>query len=233
MKDKFFSIIAHDLKGPFQGILGLTDILMKNYEECTFEERKNYINAIHNSSKNFYNLLENLLYWARTQLEHISMEQSEFNMAELIQKNKKLLEENYLKKNITVSEEYAADADVFADRNMIDTVVRNLLSNAIKFSHEGGKIYVRISGNGSKKEVSIRDVGIGMTKEEQNNLFQIDKSYSKPGTTGEIGTGLGLILCHEFIVKNGGKIWVESDSGKGSTFYFTLPVKSRELAHKV
>ncbi len=225
MKDRFFSIIAHDLKGPFQGIIGLTDILIKNYDDCSYEEKKNYITAIHNSSKNFYNLLENLLYWARTQLDHVTIDPSEFNLVEIIEKNKKLLEENYLKKNINILDEYQSDAWIYADINMIDTVVRNLISNAIKFSHEGGTIYIRISGNASEKQFSVKDMGTGMTKEEQNNLFQIDKSNSKPGTSGEIGTGLGLILCHEFVIKNGGNIWVESESGKGSTFYFTLPAK--------
>jgi len=223
-KDKFFSIIAHDLKGPFQGILGLADLLTHNYDDFTDKEKKEYFEAINNSSRNFYNLLENLLDWARTQLERISINQSEFDLVELVNKNKMLFEENLSKKNISVIENYGLNTRVFADENMIDTVIRNLLSNAIKFSKSGGIIEIKISDNEKGKIFSIKDSGIGMTKQQQNNLFKIDKSVSRLGTSGEAGTGLGLILCHEFISKNGGKIWIESTPEQGSTFYFTLPV---------
>lgn len=224
MKDKFFSIIAHDLKGPFQGILGLTELLVKNYDECTNEEKKRYFEAIYNSSTNFYNLLENLLYWARTQLDHISTDKSEFDLVETINKNKQLFDEIRNKKKITLTENYDLNTFVFADINMIDTVIRNLLSNAIKFSHEGGHIEINISDNRHQKTIFVKDSGIGMTNRQQNSLFKIDRLDSRPGTSGEMGTGLGLILCYEFVTKNGGKIWVESTEGKGSVFYFSLPV---------
>ncbi|HJX72105.1 MAG TPA: two-component regulator propeller domain-containing protein, partial [Bacteroidales bacterium] len=223
MKDRFFSIIAHDLKGPFQGILGMTELLDKNYNQFSNQERKKYFNAIFNSSKNFYDLLDNLLCWARTQLSHIPFSQTEFDLKEIIHKNKLLYEENLIRKNITISEQYESDTMVNADLNMIDIVFRNLLSNAIKFTHNKGNIGIRVSKMPGMKLISIKDTGIGMNQNIQNNLFKIDKSVSRQGTADEMGTGLGLIICKEFIEKNGGKIWAESEAGKGSTFFFTLP----------
>ncbi|MFO7657346.1 MAG: two-component regulator propeller domain-containing protein [Bacteroidales bacterium] len=226
MKDRFFSIIAHDLKGPFQGILGLTDILANDYNEYTDAERKKYFEAINNSSKNFYNLLDNLLNWARTQLEHVSVDHGVFDITELIGNNLRLLEENFTKKRISVKVKYSNNTLVFADRNMIDTVVRNLLSNAIKFSNLGGKVIITTENTNKEVTVNIKDFGIGMSNEQLQGLFLIDKTVSRPGTSGELGTGLGLILCHEFIIKNGGKIWVESVEEKGSVFHFSLPVNT-------
>jgi ligand-binding sensor domain-containing protein/signal transduction histidine kinase len=223
MKDRFFSIIAHDLKGPFQGILGMTELLDKNYDQFSSQERKKYFNTIHNSSKNFYDLLENLLCWSRTQLNHISCQPSEFSLAEIIHRNRLLYEDSIVKKNITITEYYVSETMAFADQNMIDTVIRNLLSNAIKFTGYNGKIDIKISGNEDMKLISFRDTGIGMSREFQQNLFKIDKSITRQGTADEMGTGLGLIICKEFIEKNGGEIWVESEAGKGATFFFTLP----------
>ncbi|MBN2612474.1 MAG: hypothetical protein JXB00_13025 [Bacteroidales bacterium] len=225
MKDKFFSIIAHDLKGPFQGILGLTDILANDYDECADEERKQYFEAINNSSKNFYNLLDNLLTWARTQLEHVTVDRGEFDIKELLENNIRLLEENFTKKKISVQVNYSKGTNVLADKNMIDTVVRNLLSNAIKFSNAGGEVSINTKHEDKQVTVSVIDSGIGMTEEQLQGLFLIDKSSSRPGTSGELGTGLGLILCYEFIIKNGGRIWAESLDGKGSAFHFSLTAK--------
>jgi len=230
MKDRFFSIIAHDLKGPFQGILGMTELLDVNYDQFNGQERRKYFNTIHNSSKNFYDLLENLLCWARTQLNHISCNPAEFDLADVIHKNKLLYEESRMKKNITISEHYSSDTAVFADMNMIDTVIRNLLSNAIKFTGYDGRIDIGISGNTGMKLISFRDTGIGMSHRMRKDLFKIDKSITRQGTADELGTGLGLIICKEFIERNGGKIWVESESRKGSTFFITLPEKHIEIS---
>lgn len=223
MKDKFFSIIAHDLKGPFQGILGLTELLDKNFNQFDNLERRQYFNTIYNSARNFYDLLENLLCWARTQLNHISFSRTEFDIAAVIRKNISLYEESRKNKNISLKESYESGTVVFADLNMIDTVVRNLISNAIKFTGKDGKIEIGVSGNGELSKIFVKDTGIGISLDEQDCLFQIDKSVSKHGTADEMGTGLGLIICKEFIEKNGGKIWVDSKSGKGSIFYFTVP----------
>ncbi|MBN2215237.1 MAG: hypothetical protein JW723_13450 [Bacteroidales bacterium] len=223
MKDKFFSIIAHDLKGPFQGILGLVELLDKNYDQFSYHEIKKYFNTIFNSARNFYDLLENLLCWARNQMNRIPFSRSKFDLAEIIQKNRVLYEESRIRKNISISEQYESDTMVHADMNMIDTVVRNLLSNAIKFSNNAGRIEIKISKKADMKIISFKDTGIGMNSNIRNDLFKIDKSISRQGTADELGTGLGLIICKEFIEKNGGEIWVESETGKGSTFFFTLP----------
>ena len=227
MKDKFFSIIAHDLKSPFQSIIGLSEILNQKFDEITESDKKGYVNAIYYSSKNVYDLLENFLCWARFQFDHLSFHPDEFDLSEIIDKTKIIYTSNIEKKNISITENYKTGTKVFADPNMIEIVIRNLLSNAIKFSNRGGKIEIILSGKSNKKLFSIRDNGIGMSQEEQKNLFQMDKIFSKQGTENELGTGLGLIICKEFVEKNGGEIWVESVQNKGATFYFTLTVGKR------
>jgi ligand-binding sensor domain-containing protein/signal transduction histidine kinase len=223
MKDKLFSIIAHDLKSPFQGILGLTDMMSKTYDEMGDAERKSYLEIIHNASENFYNLLENLLHWSRTQLNHVSFNPVNTDIKNIINKNRILFEEQYSHKNIHVEEIYSSDTIVFADINMTETVVRNLISNAVKFTPEGGSITIKVEDYGNMKLISVEDTGIGMTREILDSLFKIDRPVSRQGTSGEPGTGLGLLICHEFVRKNSGEIWVESTPGKGSTFFFTLP----------
>lgn len=225
MKDRFFSIIAHDLKGPFQGILGIAEMLDENFDQYSIHERRKYFNTIHHSLNNFYNLLDNLLCWARTQLNHIACNPAEFDLSEVIDKNRMLYEESSRKKNIIIAESYDSETLVFADMNMIDAVIRNLLSNAIKFSEYNGRIDIGVSGSADMRLISFRDHGIGMSQHVQDDLFKLDKSIARQGTANETGTGLGLIICKEFITRNGGQIWVESEPGKGSTLFFTLPVK--------
>ncbi|UCH15738.1 MAG: hypothetical protein JSV22_07165 [Bacteroidales bacterium] len=222
-KDKFFSIIAHDLKNPFNTILGFSELLNTKYDQLTEEKKQRYLEVIFNSSRNIYNLLENLLQWARTQTDKIAFEPIVFNLKQLVEQNITLLQENLTNKNINIVQKIADPCDVYADRNMINTVIRNLLTNAIKFTNSGGDISVNSLKKNGHIEVSIKDNGIGMSADETEKLFRVDTTFLRNGTDGETGTGLGLILCKEFVAKNGGAIWVESNPGKGSSFLFTVP----------
>ncbi|UCH15739.1 MAG: hypothetical protein JSV22_07170 [Bacteroidales bacterium] len=222
-KDKFFSIIAHDLKNPFHSILGFSELLNKNYSELSEDEKYMYAELIYQSSKNTYSLLENLLQWARSQTNKIEFRPTNFSISEEVDENINMLQETINKKKISVIHDQKDSYDIYADRDMINTVIRNLLTNAIKFTPAGGEIFVNYLKKNDNIEVSIKDNGIGMSAEEADNLFRVDANISKTGTDGETGTGLGLIICKEFILKNGGTIQVESTPAKGSKFSFTVP----------
>lgn len=222
-KDKFFSIIAHDLKNPFITIMGFSDILLSDYNELTDEERKYYIEEMKKSADLSHDLLQNLLQWSRSQTGRIDYHPEKLNLLETIEENFVLLKKSAENKMIELNHNISKDIFVNADEAMLNTVFRNLLTNAIKFSNKNGKISVTVSDNEYSFLINVRDTGIGMNKERVNELFKLDSTNSTAGTSGETGTGLGLILCKEFIEKHGGKIWVESEEGKGSTFSFTLP----------
>lgn len=222
-KDKFFSIIAHDLKNPFITIMGFSDILLSDYNELTDEERKYYIEEMKKSADLSHDLLQNLLQWSRSQTGRIDYHPEKLNLLETIEENFVLLKKSAENKMIELNHNISKDVFVNADEAMLNTVFRNLLTNAIKFSNKNGKISVTVSDNEYSFLINVRDTGIGMNKERVNELFKLDSTNSTAGTSGETGTGLGLILCKEFIEKHGGKIWVESEEGKGSTFSFTLP----------
>jgi len=222
-KDKFFSIIAHDLKNPFNTILGFSELLSTKYNKLSEEKKLKYSEVIYDSSKNIYGLLENLLQWARTQTDKIAFEPSVFNLKQLVEQNITLLKENLTNKKIGVSRDIKDQCNVYADRNMINTVIRNILTNAIKFTNISGEILINGLEKNGIVEVSIKDNGVGMSEEETKKLFRVDMNFSRDGTGGETGTGLGLILCKEFVERNGGTIRVESKPDKGSTFLFTIP----------
>lgn len=227
-KDKFFSIIAHDLKNPFNTLLGFSDMLSEDYYEMSDEERLEYVSFIKRTSEGTLSLLQNLLQWSRSQTGRISYNPENINIPTLIQNVIDLIGQNAELKNITVKNGLTQPMLAFTDKDMINTVVRNLFTNAIKFTPKGGEISITAYQSNSHMEVRIKDTGVGMDERTMDSLFQIDKSCSSPGTEGEKGTGLGLILCKEFIERNGGKIWVESEIGKGSTFIFTLPRPSHK-----
>ena len=222
-KDKFFSIIAHDLKNPFHAIIGFTDFLTQNYSRVKEEEKLRILDLINGTSRSTYNLLENLLNWARTQTNAIRFNPRVFNIFEVVTENVKLLQINANKKNIEIIIKVPEIELVYADINMINTVARNILTNAIKFTEEKGKVIVE--GKIQKKDVliSITDTGIGIDKETLDGLFNLDEYKTSNGTSGETGTGLGLIICQEFIKKNKGEIFAKSKIGEGTTFYFTVP----------
>ncbi|MBV5315254.1 MAG: hypothetical protein JZU47_18265 [Prolixibacteraceae bacterium] len=222
MKDKFFSIIAHDLKNPFQSLLGFTDILETEFNDLKDEEKISYITVISQSANKIYNLLTNLLTWSRAQTSKISFAPEALDLKEIIEQTLELLKNNFQDKSISVKNQVSNSVIVFADKNMTETIFRNIISNAIKFTQVKGEIVIDTLQIDSMIQIAINDSGIGMTENDMNNLFAIDKTVSKTGTSGETGTGLGLLISKEFILKNGGKIWVESVLGQGSTFYFTL-----------
>ena len=222
-KDRFFSIIAHDLKSPFQGLLGSMQILSSEFDYLSNEERKTLIVSIETLSRHTYKLLENLLEWSRIQTEHMEYKIQIFNLKNAFNDTIELLSNVALNKGIDISvnipDEYFAKSDI----NVTLTVFRNILSNAIKFTGQNGNIYISASHTGGFIEVSIKDNGIGMSAEEVDNLFLIQNQQNKTGTDGDTGTGLGLILCKDMIERVGGEIKVKSTPGMGTEFVFSVP----------
>lgn len=221
-KDKFFSIIAHDLKNPFTSILGFCEVLFTRYDKYDDNKRKHLIGVINQSAQSIYKLLENLLQWAKSQTGNIKFNPEEFDFDEIVTNNLVMMENQMFEKHILAEKNLPSGLKVFADKNMLNTVLRNLLSNAIKFS-ESGKIIVRSEEDHRFVTIYVTDSGIGMTPEEAKSIFEIGIVKSTEGTRGEPGTGLGLLICKDFIERHGGKIGVESEVNKGSTFYFTIP----------
>lgn len=222
-KDKFFAIIAHDLKNPFSTVLGLSELLAREFETFDSESLKSFITQIYKYSNNTFNLLENLLQWSMVQTGRMPLRPKMVNLNHIIDENIDLLSGNAANKSIKISKQICPDCSAYVDANQITTVVRNLLSNAIKFTATEGEIIIKIDSIDEFWQISIKDTGIGISEKDQKKLFLIGSNPSTTGTLQETGTGLGLILCKEFVERNGGKIWVESLLGKGSTFYFTTP----------
>jgi signal transduction histidine kinase len=222
-KDKFFSIISHDLRSPFNSLLGLTEYITHSYDEMKPAEIRNSILSIYHSAQQVYTLILNLLEWSMLQSGRLKVEKSVINLADLGEEIINLYKESANNKQLELIIIINEDILVYADKYMIDTIVRNFVSNSIKFTNPGGKIIIKGIINGDNAEVSVTDTGIGISIENQKNLFRIDEQYRRDGTANEKGTGLGLILCKEFIEKNNGVLWVESEEGKGSRFSFTVP----------
>ena len=227
-KDKFFSIIAHDLKSPFNAMLGFSEILNENFDEYSSDEQKKFVSFIYQGLQNTYNLLENLLQWSRSQKGMIDFRPEKTNLFLLTNEAIDLQNQSVEQKCIKLTNQIDENVFVDADKDMLSTIIRNLLSNAIKFTTKHGEVKIKAVSipTEDKKgfiEVVVNDTGVGISKEIQSKLFDIGENTSTEGTNKEKGTGLGLILCKEFIEKHGGKIWVESEVGKGSSFCFTLP----------
>lgn len=221
---KFISIIAHDLRNPFNSLIGFSSLLLNNYERYSDEKKKEYVKHIWGAANNGLQLLENLLEWARASAGHIEIIPIAFEARQVIEDTVNLLEGNATKKEIDIEIEYTSpNIVVCADQNMIRTVLRNLLSNAIKFTHRGGKVILRVSQNKKQVNFEVIDNGVGIKPEHIKNLFKLNIETSTLGTEREKGTGLGLVLCHEFVALNKGLIEVESVYGKGSTFRVKLP----------
>lgn len=225
-KDRFFSIIAHDLKGPISNLKQLSEILQNEIETISKEDLIDFIESMAVSSKATMNLLENLLNWSRMQLGRINYDPEALDLKMITSQISSLLVTSAQNKNIELLDNVPPEVIVTGDPNMLNTVIRNLVSNAIKFTPEGGKIEINYEDNETEGIVSIEDDGVGISEENLKKLFRIDQSITTRGTSNEKGTGLGLILCKDFIEKHGGKIWVESIEGEGTTFRFSLPKKS-------
>ncbi|MCF7832565.1 MAG: tetratricopeptide repeat-containing sensor histidine kinase [Candidatus Marinimicrobia bacterium] len=221
-KDKFFSILAHDLRNPFNSLLGLTRILKENHTKMTKDEIEKIIDSLYESSNSNYSLLNNLLEWSRTQRGNIDFTPEEMMINESLNNVKKLLSSYANEKEVSIIID-TEPVNIYADKNMITTVLRNLISNAIKYTKNGGEIRVRYNDLNTYVKVSVSDTGIGMDEIDLQRIFRLGENYQVLGTSGEKGTGLGLIICKEFIDEHKGKIWAESELGVGSTFYFTIP----------
>ena len=222
-KDKFFSIIAHDLRNPFNAIIGLTDILLINLDDLDVQKLQKTLENIKGSSQQAHELLENLLLWARSQTGTISYRPEPVDLIVQAEEIIELVAVQATRKNITIITEFNACEMISGDVNMISTVMRNLLTNALKFTPRNGEIYVGITEKKGFCILSIKDNGIGIPAEKMKNLFSIDTAHKTKGTDQEPGTGLGLILCKEFIGKHGGRLEVESEVGKGSEFRVIIP----------
>lgn len=221
-KDRFLSIIAHDLKNPFNSLLGFADLAYNDFDEITDTEKKSYLNVIRQSGQHIYALLDNLLSWSRAQSGRIDFYPEPVSLTETIENAVELVRSSADNKQIAIFTDFSKDVFVKADKNMLSTILRNLLTNAIKFTQNGGSVTVSSRINSKKVTVSVTDTGIGMTQEEMDKLFKLDGGLKTAGTANETGTGLGLILCQEFMALHKSKIVVESPPGKGSTFSFTL-----------
>ncbi|MBN1798089.1 MAG: hypothetical protein JW822_05915 [Spirochaetales bacterium] len=223
-KDKFFSIISHDLKGVFSGILGFSKYLNQKYAKLINKDRIHFIQLIQSSSEQAYNLLENLLHWAEMQTGKLKVNKEKINIKIIIEEVSELYTHNAQKKQISMEAKISDDLNVRADRFMIFTVISNLVSNALKFTHAGGEVAITGYMKNRNIQISVSDTGVGIKTKDMEKLFKLDSDYKKKGTEKESGTGLGLILCKEFIDMHHGRIWVESDFGKGTTFNFSIPV---------
>lgn len=225
-KDKFISVIAHDLKNPFNSILGFSELLLMNIDEFSPEKQKKCINHIHQTAKHTYTLLENLLTWSLSKQGNISALVKKIKLKEVLTEDLELLRNVAQSKSINLFENISDEVFVMADKFMLSTIIRNLLSNSIKYSRNNTNIEVTsqqlTENNQSKIKVCIKDNGVGIAPENLDKLFRIDENISTPGTNNEKGTGMGLIICKEFIEKLGGEIYAESTLGKGSVFCFDL-----------
>ena len=227
-KDKFFSIIAHDLRSPFNATLGFSKILLKKHHEYDVKKREGIINSIYKSAESAYILLEDLLTWARSQSNKIIYKPEKLHLKIVLFEVVSGLQALADKKNIIINDTVNDNDLLFADKNMITTILRNLISNSIKFTNNGGNIHVSTKKHHYSKllEISVIDSGVGIPKDKIEDLFRIDKNTSTPGTEDEKGTGLGLILCKEFVEKHGGSILAKSEIGEGSMFTFTIPASN-------
>ena len=231
-KDKLFSILAHDLRNPFHVIMGFSSLMLSDFNTLSQERIKKYLGLIQSSSVNGNDLLENLLQWSRAQTGRMSYEPEECNLASIAGDVEKLMEGDVHRKSLTIQQTINSSIVVMADPNMLKTIFRNLLSNAIKFTPENGTVTLKteVTSQAGYIAVVVADTGVGISEETQKKLFYVESTISTRGTAQEVGTGLGLIICKEFVEKHKGKIWIVSQEKQGSAFKFTLPVKNlREL----
>ncbi len=222
-KDKFFSIIAHDLKSPFNSILGFSDILADQIRQKNYNDAEEFTEIIQNASQNAVDLVTNLMEWSSSQSGRMDFNPENIEIGTLINEVFELSKVTAAQKSIHLTKELPPHLPVLLDKSMIGTVLRNLISNAIKFTNPGGEITIRAELVEKELIVSVSDNGVGIEQENLAKLFRIDENFTVPGTQNEHGTGLGLLLCKEFIDIHKGKIWAESEPGIGSRFYFSIP----------
>lgn len=222
-KDRFFSIIAHDLKNPFNSLMGFIELLIEDYHTFSDDERQEFLSQMKFSSNRIYALLQNLLLWGSNQMGKTEVIIEKVDLSKIAEDTISLVSSNADKKNITIFKDIPKGVAVFGDKNMISTVLLNLITNAIKFTPKDGTVEIHTYMKDDVVQVMVADTGVGISQENLEKLFRIDENVQSEGTNSEKGTGLGLILCKEFVEKNNGKIWAESIEGDGSWFYFTIP----------
>jgi signal transduction histidine kinase len=224
-KDKFLSIVAHDLKNPFNTIIGYSGLL-KNHAISTKEEKvQKYAGLIHQSSRSLYDLLHNLFEWSRYQTRGLEFKLQNIDFSALLESSLLVFKETYEEKGINCRIESERIGEILADSFIVSSILRNLISNAIKFTEKGGEVVITAKKKKNELLVSVSDSGVGIAANQLEKIFDIKESYSSIGTNDEKGSGLGLILCKELIDKHRGKLWVESELHKGSVFYFSIPLK--------
>ncbi len=225
-KDKFFSIISHDLRNPLNALLGLSELISGESSDCTLDEIRKYSKIINEAAKNIHLLVENLLEWSRSQSGNIEFDPKVNEIHPILKETVDMFGIQAKQKNIKIDVSVPERTVAYTDKHLLSAILRNLINNAVKFTHKGGKINILSEISGKELILSVKDSGVGMTEEQATRLFYPNSTVTTmPGTTAERGTGLGLILCKEFTEMHGGKIWVESKPGKGSTFSFTLPLQ--------
>lgn len=223
-KDRFLSIIAHDLKNPFTSLLGFADLAYNEFDEITDAEKRSYLNIIRISSQQIYSLLDNLLTWSRAQSGRIDFKPEKVSLSELVENSIDVVRSSAENKQITLFKDFNNEVNVQADKNMLFTVLRNLLTNAVKFTPSGGSVTVSYKRSGSRAEITVADTGVGMSEDELSRLFKLDGNLRTSGTNNETGTGLGLILCQEFMHLHHSEIKAESIPGEGSKFSFEIEI---------
>ena len=232
-KDRFISILGHDLKSPFNNLLGLSEIMTDDIRKLDIDEIESIANDINRTARTTYNLLEDILKWARAQQGKIPFNPQNLSFDDICMNILEILDPIAKTKNIPINYSARGGIIIFADMDMIKTILRNLVSNAIKFTKTGGTISIKAEQSDSNVTISVLDNGIGIAPENIKKLFDISQVLTTKGTAGESGTGLGLLICKDFVEKHGGKIWVESKVWKGSEFKFTLPVFARQVDARI
>jgi signal transduction histidine kinase len=225
-KDLFISILAHDLKSPFNNLLGLSELLAENTRSYDLDKIETLAESINMSARNTYRLLEDMLLWASAQSGNFPFKPQKLNLEKVYSRVSEVLQLGLLNKDLTIQSYIPADLYVFADEQMLSTILRNLISNAVKFTNKGGRIILSAEVSSKSVTVSVSDNGVGISPEMMESLFVLSRAHTTEGTEKEKGTGLGLFISREFIEKHNGKIWVESIQGQGSIFYFTLPTEA-------
>ncbi len=230
-KDKFFSIIAHDLRTPFAGFFGATQLMFEELPHLSQEEVITFAKGLNDSASNLYRLLENLLEWARLQRGLTNFEALQLPLMGLVEKSIGHVTDSATAKGVQIRLEIPKGLEVVADEYMLESILRNLVTNAVKFTRKGGEVTIAATQSGEDSvRLSISDTGIGMDSAMLAGLFRIDAHNNRKGTEGEPSSGLGLIICKDFVERHGGRLWVESEEGRGSSFHFALPLRPSAVA---
>ncbi len=228
MKDRIFSIVAHDLKNPFNSLIGFTELLLDDLEEYNVEQVTRMVSLINDTANKGYLLLQNFLEWTMIQSGRMSYRPELIDVPKIVSDAIMLHQSTAVNKNINIINHIESQSQMYADENMMASVVRNLISNALKYTPKGGEVLINSITDENQIIINVTDTGIGIDDTHQKEIFQKDERKSSVGTDGEKGTGLGMLLCRDFVKTNGGEIWVKSEKGKGSTFSFSIPLRKSE-----